>query len=144
MLRKARLMSRVKSEVERPYLTEFTMRTVSSQSSTGMTDVTGPKISSMAMRASGFTSPKKVGRKKEPLPRRPAAAPQAGPPATDGGVRRDALDRLVVDDRPDIGPLVQAVAQDQGRHALAERLHELVVDRPMHDQAWGGRGGVAA
>ena len=78
--RKARLMSRVKSEVESPYLTEFTIRTVSSQVSTGMTDVTGPKISSMAMRASGFTSVKMVGWKKLPLSSPPSRA--ASPPIT--------------------------------------------------------------
>ena len=80
MLRKARLMFCVKSDVDSPYFTSFTTRTASSQSSTGMTDVTGPKISSWAMRAFGRTSAKIVGWKKEPLASLPSRA--GSPPIT--------------------------------------------------------------
>ena len=80
MERNARPMSFVNSEVDRPYFTLLTMRTASSQSSTGMTEVTGPKISSWAIRASGLTSAKIVGSKNEPFASAPSRA--GWPPMT--------------------------------------------------------------
>ena len=76
------------------------------------------------MRASGLTSVKIVGWKKEPLREvavagRLAADDEVGLVASDRGVGRDALDRLSLMTGPTSVLLVQAVAEDQLRHALA-------------------------
>jgi hypothetical protein len=60
--RNALFTSRVKIEDERPYLTPFAARIASSNDSTGISAVVGPKISSWAIRMLGSTSPKIVGR----------------------------------------------------------------------------------
>ena len=60
--RNALFTSRVKIDDESPYLTPFAARTASSKSSTGISAVVGPKISSCAIRIPASTSPKIVGR----------------------------------------------------------------------------------
>ena len=60
--RNALFTSRVKIDDERPYLMPFATRIASSKSSTRISAVVGPKISSCAMRIRGSTSPKIVGR----------------------------------------------------------------------------------
>ena len=57
MARNALFTSRVKIEEERPYFTPLAARIASSNESTGMSAVTGPKISSWAIRMPGSTSP---------------------------------------------------------------------------------------
>jgi hypothetical protein len=58
----ALLTSRVKIDDESPYWTLFAARTASSNESTGISAVVGPKISSCAIRIWGSTSAKTVGR----------------------------------------------------------------------------------
>ena len=103
-----------------------------------MTEVTGPKISSCAIRASGLTSAKIVGSKNEPFasaPSRAAADDEIALVAPDRRVGRDALDGRLVDHGTDVGRLVEAVAEDELRHSLLKPMDEVVVDGPMDDQA---------
>ena len=65
---------------ERPKLEALFTRTASAKSFTLTTESTGPKISSTAMRASGFTPANTVGRKKCPFASAPSVA--GSPPAT--------------------------------------------------------------
>jgi hypothetical protein len=62
MARNALFTSRVKIDEDRPNSTEFAARIASSMSVARMRAVVGPKISSCAIRISGSTSPKIVGR----------------------------------------------------------------------------------
>ena len=62
MARNARFTSRVKIDDERPYRTLFASADGLLERRTGMSAVVGPKISSCAIRISGSTSAKTVGR----------------------------------------------------------------------------------
>ena len=57
----AALMSRVKMEAERPYRLSLSTVTADSNASVSMISVTGPKISSWAIRIRGPTLSKIVG-----------------------------------------------------------------------------------
>ncbi len=123
-------------------MTLFTIRTASSHESTGMTDATGPKISSRAMRASGLTSVKIVGWKKDPLARSPSRA--GSPPITswrllsaDRGIAGDPLDRRFVDDRPDVG--LSRAARRPARGARRDRAGDRRTRRGPHDARPGAR-----
>ena len=72
-------MSRLQIEPDRPYGVALARRSASSSVSNGMTDTTGPKISSRAIRMSFDTPSKTVGIRYAP----PARAGSSGRGAAD-------------------------------------------------------------
>ena len=72
VIRSARLMSEVQTVAARPYSVAFAIAMASSSSVNGMTDSTGPKISSRAMVMSLCTSVNRVGATKLPAARSPS------------------------------------------------------------------------
>ena len=66
-------MSEVQTVAASPYSVSLAIRTASSSSPNGMTDSTGPKISSRAMLMSLDTSANSVGATKLPTARSPSA-----------------------------------------------------------------------
>ncbi len=53
--------------------------------------------------------------------------------ATDVDVACDLVDRSAVDERPDVRPGVEAIAEAKGPSALLEALQEGLDDRALHD-----------
>ena len=99
-----------------------------------MTESTGPKISSWAIRAIGATPAKIVGSKKTPWSRPPtgrpvAAADELALAPADLDVLLDLGRRGLVDERPDVGRRHQPVAEPQGPDA-AVRASRRVGRRP--------------
>ena len=78
--RRALPMSRLQIEPDRPYGVALARRSASSSVSNGMTETTGPKISSFAIRMSFDTPSKTVGRRYAPSAR--AGSSGAPPPTT--------------------------------------------------------------
>ncbi len=107
------------------------MRTASSTSSYGITDSTGPKISSWAIRIRLSTSAKTVGRTYQP-----GRGPSGGRAADDDAgalvlAERDVLlDPLLLalgDQRADLGGGVGGVADRHRAHRLGQRVDDPVV-----------------
>ena len=72
VIRMARLMSLVQTVAARPYSVSLAIRIASSSSANGITDSTGPKISSRAMLMSFDTSVNSVGATKLPAASSPS------------------------------------------------------------------------
>src|SRR4030067_606387 len=114
----ARLTSAVKIEDESPKLEALLMRIASSRLEVRIIASTGPKISSTAMRASGFTPANTVGRKKCP---RASAPSDAASPGVGGG--------------PPRGGRIEPVAELERRGPFRHAPHQLVVHLLVHDHA---------
>ena len=108
------------------------MRTASATSSYGITDSTGPKISSWAIRIRLSTPAKTVGRTYQPLVE-PVGHPEtAGQQLgalllAEGDVLLDALLLALRDHRADLGRGVHRVADLHPRDRLGQRRGERVV-----------------
>src|SRR5215831_11889094 len=105
VIRSARLMSLVQTVAARPYWVSLAIRTASSSSLNGITDSTGPKISSRAMLMSLVTSVNSVGATKLPAARGLALGDQPEHPVQLPGVdqrgRGDrGVERAAVADHP--------------------------------------------
>ena len=113
-----------------------------------MTDRTGPKISSWAMRSIGLTPAKIVGSKKWPCARSPSGRARAADDelalaAPDVDVARDLVDGAGVDERADVGRLVEAGAEAELPCARLEPLEQRLDDGPLDDDPGAGRAALA-
>ena len=113
-----------------------------------MTERTGPKISSWPIRSIAPTPEKIVGSKKWPCVRSPsgraaAAGDELALAAADVDVRRDLVDRAGVDERPDVGRVVEARPEAQLASARLQPLEERLDDRAVDDHARARRAALA-
>ena len=148
--RNAVFTSRVKIEDDSPYLIPFETRIASSASRTLMSAVTGPKISSCAMRICGVD----VGEDGRPVEEAPAEVALGRDFAAgeelrafvraDLRVRVDLLERRLVDHGPDVGArLPTRVPSRSFSTAVDELLLERVVHLLVRDDARRGRAALA-
>jgi hypothetical protein len=140
MKRNALFTFLVYTEHDSPYFVEFSTLIASSMDETSMTAVTGPKISSCAIRMSGFTSTSTVGSWKKPF----ASAPDVGmrPPVAmvapsfrDRHVARDLLLHRARDDRTEVGRGIEAVAHLHLLRAADGLVDDVVGDALVRDDA---------
>src|SRR5262249_20737486 len=137
--RMARLMSPVHTVAARPYSVSLAIRIASSSSANGITDSTGPKISSRAMLMSFDTSVNSVGVMKLPAARSPSPrAAAADQRAAIGGARLDQRENTFhlagVDQRRGGDRRVERVAvADHPADHLGHR-EELVGHAPVHQR----------
>ena len=124
-------------------MVSLAIRTASSSSAAGMTDSTGPKISSWAMTEELSTLPNTVGSTYQPRSRSLRAAAAGG----EGRAVGDALGDVALDpvplplggQRPHLGLRAERVADPHLAERGRQRLEQLVVPGPWRPRSWSAR-----